>query len=142
MQILCASCNKDKSNIHKTDYRTINHKNSMIQWCNTNGWIVDSVVEECASGLNDERPKLLKILRDPSVGRIVVEHKDRLTRFGFGYIEALFGGEIVVVNKTTEREPELVEDLVSIITSFCARIYGSRRTERKTEKIIEELNRD
>lgn len=69
-----------------------------------------------------------------------MEHKDRLSRFGFNYIKLLFHGEIVVINETEEKESELVEDLVSIITSFCARIYGNRRSKRKTEKIIKELS--
>ncbi len=52
-------------------------------FCTSNGWIVDSVVKEVGSGLNDERKKLLSIFKDPQVKRIVVEHRDRLTRFGF-----------------------------------------------------------
>jgi putative resolvase len=111
----------------------------LVSFCIAKGWVVDEVVEECASGLNDNRPKLNKILIRDDVTRIVVEHKDRLSRFGFNYIKLLFKGEIVVVNETINREPELVEDLVSIITSFCARIYGNRRSKRKTEKIIKEL---
>lgn len=88
------------------------------------------VVEECASDLNDNRPRLNKILSDKNVTRVVVKHKDRLSRFGFNYIKLLFHGEIVVINETDEKENELVEDLVSIITSFCARIYGNRRPKR------------
>jgi len=110
-------------------------------FCCSNGWVVDLEVKECASGLNDTRPKLLSLLSDPTIGRIVVEHKDRLTRFGFNYIETLFAGEIVVANRTHD-EKEIVEDLVSIITSFCARIYGKRRSKRKTEKIVDELRND
>lgn len=72
---------------------------------------------------------------------IIVEHKDRLTRFGFNYIETLLNTknkEIVVINHL-EDDNDLLEDLVSVITSFCARIYGQRRSKRKTEKIIQEL---
>ncbi|BAP54461.1 resolvase-like protein [Thioploca ingrica] len=49
-------------------------------FCTAKGWIVSVVVEECGSGLNDDRKKLQKLLLDKSVTRIVVEHKDRLTR--------------------------------------------------------------
>lgn len=69
-----------------------------------------------------------------------MEHKDRLTRFGFNYIETLLktkGIKIEIINEAVEEKEDLIEDLVSIITSFCARIYGQRRTKRKTEKIIE-----
>jgi len=47
------------------------------------------VVKEIGSGVNDARPKLLKLLTDPSVSVIVVEHKDRLTRSGYNYLEQL-----------------------------------------------------
>lgn len=109
-------------------------------FCSACGWKVNRVVKECGSGVNDKRPKLLSILTDPSVTRIVVEHKDRLTRFGFNYITSLFHGEIVVINESLEDENDIIEDFTSIITSFCAKIYGHRRSKRKTEKLIEELN--
>ena len=59
-------------------------------FCAAKGWPVNKIVKECASGMNDSRPKLQSILKDKSVTRIVVEHKDRLTRFGFEYIKTLF----------------------------------------------------
>lgn len=65
----------------------------------------------------------------------MVEHKDRLTRFGFNYYtNTLFNGEIVVVNGVETDEEDIIQDLTSIITSFCARIYEKRRSKRKTEK--------
>ena len=89
--------------------------------------------------MNDNRPKLQKLLKNESVTRVVVEHKDRLTRFGFNYITTLFDGEVVVINEVAEDEADLMQDFVSLVTSFCARIYGKRRTKRKTEKLIREL---
>jgi len=91
---------------------------------------------------NDSRPKLSKILTDRKATRIVVEHKDRLTRFGFNYIKLLLNDcEIVVVNEC-ETDQDLFEDFVSLVTSFCARIYGKRRTKRKTEQIIHALEKE
>lgn len=107
-------------------------------FCNARGWVVSSVIKEVGSGVNDSRPKLVKLLKDPEVLRIVVEHKDRLTRFGFNYLQVLCdvqGIELVVINQSTDSTSELVEDLVAIITSFCARLYGQRRTQRKTEEL-------
>ena len=109
------------------------------QFCNANGWIVKEVVKECASGLNDKRPKLQKILKENKATKIVVEHKDRLTRFGFEYIKTLFEGEIIVINEVDNDEKDLMQDFVSLVTSFCARLYGRRRSKRKTEKLIKEL---
>ena len=111
-------------------------------FCAAKGWEVGAVVEECASGLNDSRPKLNKILSDRNVIRIVVEHKDRLTRFGFNHLKLLFPGEIIVINQTDDKESEIIEDLISIVTSFCARLYGNRRSKRKTERIVAELLND
>ena len=109
------------------------------QFCTANGWIINEVVKECASGLNDKRPKLIKILTERKVTRLVVEHKDRLTRFGFNYIKVLLPDcKIVVVNETEDKE-DLFEDFVSLVTSFCARIYGQRRSRRKTEELIRQL---
>ena len=74
-----------------------------------------------------------------------MEHKDRLTRFGFNYIETLLKTKeikIEIINEAVEEKADLIEDLVSIITSFCARIYGQRRTKRKTEKIIEVIKNE
>lgn len=113
----------------------------LCDYCNAKGWIVNEVVKECASGLNDNRPKLSKIFKERKATKLVIEHKDRLTRFGFHYIELLYPEcEIVVINPCEDKE-ELFEDFVSLVTSFCARIYGRRRTKRKTEDIIKALER-
>lgn len=105
------------------------------------GYTIQHSIAEIGSGLNDQRPKLVKLLQDDSWGTLVVEHKDRLTRFGFNYLEVLLtkeGRNIEVINVSEDKD-DLMEDFVSIITSFCARLYGKRRTRRMTEKIIEEV---
>ena len=74
-----------------------------------------------------------------------MEHSDRLTRFGASYIESLLkltNRKLEIVNVVDNDEQDLIQDFVSVITSFCARIYGKRRTKRKTEKLIEELKKD
>ncbi len=112
------------------------------KFCEANGWVVNEVVKECASGLNDNRPKLSKILTERKATKLVIEHKDRLTRFGFNYIKLLLTDcDIVVVNEC-ETDQDLFEDFVSLVTSFCARIYGKRRTRRKTEQIINALEKE
>lgn len=92
--------------------------------------------------MNDKRPKLTKLLQEPTYTRIVVEHKDRLTRFGFNYLEVLLknqGITIEVINVAEEEKEDLIQDFISVITSFCARIYGQRRSKRATEKLIKEI---
>lgn len=111
----------------------------VVQFCNANGWKVDEVIKECASGLNDSRPKLLKIFKDRKATKLVVEHKDRLTRFGFHYIQSLYPEcEIVVINQTEDDKQDLMQDFISLVTSFCARIYSKRRSKRQTEQLIKQ----
>jgi putative resolvase len=122
-----------------------NQAERVAAYCAAKGWKVRDVVKEIGSGLNDQRPKLLKLLTDDDIALIVVEHKDRLTRFGFTYIEALLrqrGRRIEVINEADGAKEDLIQDFISIITSFCARIYGQRRAKRKTEKILAELQAD
>ena len=99
------------------------------------------MVKEIGSGVNDSRPKFLKVLREPTITHIGVEHKDRATRFGYRYLETLLepqGRYLEVVNLAENGKEDLVTDLVSIIDSFSARLYGQRRAKRKTEAIIKE----
>lgn len=113
-----------------------------LQYCLAKGWAVKSVIKEVGSGLNDQRRKLQALLKDDSVKVIVVEHRDRLTRFGFNYIDTLLrsrGRGIEVINPPKDEKEDLLADFVGIVTSFCARIYGQRRSKRDTEKIIKRL---
>ncbi len=117
----------------------------MKLFCLGNGWSIDKVVKEVGSGLNDNRKQLNKIIKDPTVKRIVVEHRDRLTRFGFNYLETLAelqGFEIIVANKTLDNDKDdLMADFTSIITSFCARLYSRRRSTSKISEIKEHLDK-
>src|SRR6266851_5268424 len=78
------------------------------------GYQVVAEVTEIASGLNDERPKLTKLLTDARVGVMVVEHRDRLTRFGTGYIAALLehDGRRVEAISPSDTGNDLVDDFV------------------------------
>ena len=111
----------------------------MQNFCSANGWVVDRVVKEVGSGLNDERNKLLSILHDPLVKRIVVEHRDRLTRFGFNYLQTfaeIEGFEIIVADKTMDNDKDdIMADFTAIITSFCARLYSKRRGKNKADAL-------
>lgn len=112
------------------------------------GWEIKKQVKEYASGMNEDRPKLWSILNSDDWDVLVVEHKDRLTRFGFSFIEGLVkekGKKVVVVNSSSESnnpEEELVEDLASIVTPFCARIYGKRRGKVKSDEMKNHLGED
>ena len=106
------------------------------------GYQVVHVVKEVGSGLNDHRKKLEKLLKLSDYDILIVEHKDRLCRFGTNYMDLLLsrlGIRLEIVNITDNRRDELMTDLVAIITSFAARLYGQRRGKRKTETIIATL---
>ena len=114
----------------------------LVGYCMARGYQIDQVVKEVGSGVNDSRSKFLGLLADPTVTRIVVEHKERATRFGFGYLETLLTQQersIEVVNLAEEGQEDLLADLVAIVYSFSARLYGQRRAKRKTERITAEL---
>lgn len=115
----------------------------LVSYCAAKGYQVAHIVKEIGSGVNDTRPKLIKLLQDTSIGVIVVEHKDRATRFGANYIATLLetqGRRLEVVNLAENGKEDLIQDLVAIIYSFSARMYGQRRAKRKTEQIIKTLN--
>lgn len=111
-------------------------------FCLSKGWAVKQTIKEIASGMNDKRPKLMKLL-DNAPKRLIIEHKDRLTRFGFNYLETvlpLLGYEVCVINRDIGDEQDLMKDLVAIITSFCCRLYGLRRGNNKSNKIKKVLS--
>lgn len=114
----------------------------LVVWCTMQGWSGVQVVKECGSWVNDQRPRFLALLADPSITHIVVEHKDRASRFGVAYIQtrlAVQQRELVVVNSAQTAEEDLMSDLVSIITAFVARLYGRRRAKGKTDQVLAAL---
>ncbi|MER7008078.1 IS607 family transposase, partial [Dactylosporangium sp. NPDC000555] len=99
------------------------------------GLTVAEVVSEVGSGLNGNRPKLAKLLRDPAATVIVVEHRDRIARFGVEHLTCALAatGRRIVVLDDTEVSDDLVRDMVEVLTSFCARLYGRRSAARKAK---------
>ncbi len=125
-----AKPNLDRQAIRLTDYSI------------ARGYRIYKVVKEIESGLNDNRKLLSNALQDSNYNIFVAEHRDRVTRFGLNYIKLLLeatGKKLEIVNDADNEKDELMQDLVSVITSFVQRIYGLRRAKRKTEKLIAEL---
>lgn len=111
-------------------------------YCIAKGYSIHKIVKEFGSGLNDERKGLSSLLEGQDFSKIVIEHKDRLTRSGFNYIKLCLehnGKQIEVVNQAEDDEQNIIQDFISIITSYCARIYGRRRSQRKTEELLKSL---
>jgi len=107
-------------------------------FCLAQGWVVFSEITDIGSGLNGRRKGILKLLADQTATHIVVEHRDRLARFGSEMIAAALeasGRQIVVVNQT-EFKDDLVQDFVDVVTCLCARIYGRRAAKNRAEKAL------
>ena len=98
-----------------------------------------TVIGEGGSGLNGHRPRLPSVLRDPKSGTILVEHRDRLARFGSEYIEAALAatGRSVVVVDPEEVKDDLVQDMIDVLTSMCARLYDRRSARNRAEKALQ-----
>jgi putative resolvase len=105
------------------------------------GLSVSKAVTEIGSGLNGHRPKLLKLLADPNVSIIIVEHRDRLMRLGSEYVESTLRaqGRQLIVAEQSEMKDDLVEDMIEMLTSFCVRLYGRRSAANKAKKAVESM---
>lgn len=102
------------------------------------GLRLDAVVSEVGSGLNARGVKFSRLLADPSVATIVVEHRDRAARFGLEHLQAALGaqGRQIVVLEEGEVADDLVRDLTEILTSLCARLYGRRSARRRADAAV------
>lgn len=116
--------------------------NRLREFANAKGYTIVKEVKEIGSSLNDKRPMLEKVLAADDWNILLAEHKDRVARFGLNYLNVLLkkqGKQIEIINNVLEDKEDLMQDFVSIITSFTARLYGLRRNKRRTEKLIAQL---
>lgn len=103
-----------------------------------NGYQIVYIIKEIGSGVNDKRRKLQSTLKRDDYDILLVEHKDRLTRFGFNYLQTLLdriGIKVEVVNNVDDNKKDLINDFISIIYSFSARMYGLRSGREKAKKL-------
>jgi putative resolvase len=110
----------------------------VTQWATRAGLAVDEVVCEVGSGLNGKRPRLRRLLAEPQVTTIVVEHRDRLARFGVEQLQAALSaqGRKLVVVDPGETDDDLVRDMIDVLTSFCARLYGRRGARNRAMRAL------
>ncbi|MDJ0510971.1 MAG: IS607 family transposase [Crocosphaera sp.] len=123
---------KDNGDLDRQQSRVITH-------CTKRKYNIKYVLAEMGSGMNDKRPKLNRLLNlaiEKQISKVVIEYKDRLTRFNFNLFDGFFkshGVEIEWVEESLPKsyEDELVEDLISIMSSFSAKMYGRRSAVRR-----------
>jgi len=117
------------------------HVQRLQAFAQEQGWTEVTVVTDIGSGVNGKRKKLLRILRDPQVVRIVMEHRDRLARFGCDVLEAALAasGRHVVVRADGDVTDDLVHDVLDIRTSACGRRYGRRSARHRARQALEAM---
>src|ERR1035437_1850840 len=108
------------------------------QWASSAGLNVVKTEAEVASGMNARRSKLRSLLSDASITVIAVEHRDRFARMDSELIEATLSaqGRRLAVIDPNEVEDDLVRDMVEVLTSFCARLYGKRSARNRALKAL------
>jgi excisionase family DNA binding protein len=117
-------------------------KARLLEYCAEKEYKVEAVFVDVCSGMKAKRPhlkQLFKLVSEHKINRVVIEYKDRLTRFCFEVFEAFFnshGVEIECVEEVFPKsfESELVEDMLSLLSSFSSRIYGKRSAEHRRKK--------
>ncbi len=110
----------------------------VVAWATQHGHRPDEVVKEIGSGLDGDRRQLRRVVGDHTVRTIVVEHRERLCRFGFEYVEAALAGRgaRIAVMDEGELEDDLVRDATEVMTSLCARLYGRHSARRRAERAM------
>lgn len=124
----------------------VRQENILEMFCSAKGWSFD-LISDLGSGMNYNKKglkKLLNLIMESKIERLVLTHKDRLLRFGAELIFSLCEAkeiEIVIINKGEQPsfEEELAQDVLEIITVFSARLYGSR--SRKNKKLVTNLKK-
>ncbi|MEU9836089.1 IS607 family transposase [Streptosporangium sp. NPDC048047] len=108
-------------------------------WATKAGHRIVRIESEIASGVNGRRSKAERLLADPKVTTVVVEHKDRLGRMNVELIEAALSatGRRLVVLDDGEVDDDLVRDMAEVLTSLCERLYGRRSAKRRARKALE-----
>ncbi|MFC4144695.1 IS607 family transposase [Micromonospora mangrovi] len=111
----------------------------VVTWATGRSLTVSRVVIEVGSTVDGRCKEFLTLLRDPTVTTIVVEHRDRFARFGAEYVEAALSaqGRRLLVVDPAGVDDELVGDVTEILTSLCARLYGSRGAGRRARRAVE-----
>src|SRR5919197_6250846 len=107
-------------------------------WAAGQGYGAAEVVTEVGSGVGSRRPKLRRLLADPTATVILVEHRDRLARFGVEHLEAALSaqGRRLVVVDPGDTADDLVRDMIDVLTSFCARLYGRRGARNRALRAL------
>ena len=140
--IICATYARVSSNEQNQKGDLDRQSQRLSEYCAKKGLLVTHIIKDVGSGLNDNRSgfiRLTDLIMQGKVNKLIIEHKDRLTRFQFKFIKKMFesyGCEIIVINGVdVSNEEELAADMMSLLASFSGKLYGKRSAERRKKRI-------
>ena len=141
--IVCATYARVSSHEQKQKGDLDRQSQRLSEYCAKKGLLVTHIIKDVGSGLNDNRNgfiRLTDLIIQGKVNKLVIEHKDRLTRFQFNFIKKMFescGCEVIVINGLdVSNEEELAADIMSLLASFSGKFYERRSAERRKKKNI------
>lgn len=143
-EVVCATYARVSSNEQKQKGDLDRQSQRLSEYCAKNRLLVTYIIKDVGSGLNDNRNgfiKLTDLVIAGKINKLVIEHKDRLTRFQFKFIKKIFesyGCEVIVVNEIDVSDnEELTTDMISLLASFSGKFYGKRNAkQRKMKKYV------
>lgn len=121
----------------------------LSEYCAKKKLVVGEIIKDVGSGLSDTRSgfvKLGKLVIEKKISKIIIEHKDRLTRFQYGFIERMFnsyGVEIIRIEQAdVSDEDDLIGDMMALIASFSGKLYGRRSAKRRKQLKESEITKE
>lgn len=137
-ETVCATYARVSSNEQKQKGDLDRQSQRLSEYCAKHNLYVGYIIKDTGSGLNDNRPgfnRLTELIINRKVNKLIVEHKDRLTRFQFNFIKKMFesyGCKVIVINDAdVSSENELAADMMSLLANFSGKFYGRRSAERR-----------
>ena len=138
-KVICATYARVSSQKQKTSGDLDRQSQRLSEYCSKHNLYVEYIIKDCGSGLNDKRSgfiQLTNLIIGRKINKVIIEHKDRLTRFQYSFIEKMyniFGCEIIAVDdkEDVSDAEELTRDLMALLASFSEKYYGRRSMEHK-----------
>ena len=140
--IVCATYSRVSSNEHKQKGDLDIQSQRLSEYCAKKGMLVIHIIKDVDSGLNNNRSGFVKLTGlsiKQKVNKLVIEHKDRLTRFQFKFIKKMlesYGCEVIVINGMDVSDTDgLAANMMSLLANFSGKFYGKRRKLKRLTKI-------
>lgn len=140
---VCVTYARVSSQKQKTSGDLDRQSQRLSEYCVKHHLYVEHIIKDVGSGLNDKRlgfQHLIDLVVKRKVSKVIVEYKDRLTRFQFNFIRQMFlefGCETIVINDNEDVSDgeELTRDLMALLASFSGKYYGRRSLERRRKTL-------